>query len=102
MPESKDTRLVVTVDLLIDGDPEGFMRLMTQNAAASLRDEPGCHQFDICVDSADDGKLFLYEVYEDDTAFSAHLASPHYRAFDAQSAGMILRKDVRRFFLRAG
>jgi len=102
VPERKDTRLIVTVDLLIDGDREGFMRLMTQNAAASLRDEPGCYQFDICVDSADTSKLFLYEVYDDDAAFAAHLASPHYRAFDAQTAGMISRKDVRRFWLTAG
>lgn len=102
MPDGKDTRLVVTVDLLIYGDREGFMRLMTRNAVASLRDEPGCYQFDICVDSTDASKLFLYEVYEDDTAFSAHLASPHYMAFDAQTAGMILRKDVRRFWLTAG
>lgn len=102
MSESKDKRLVVTVGLLIDGDREGFMRLMTQNAAASLRDEPGCCQFDICVDRADASKLFLYEVYEDDAAFAAHLASPHYKEFDAQSAGMISHKDVRRFWLTAG
>ena len=102
MPESEKQRLVVTVDLLIDGDREAFMRLMTPNAAASLRDEPGCHQFDVCLDSTDDSRIFLYEVYEDDAAFAAHLASPHYAAFDTQSAGMILRKDVRRLWLTAG
>jgi quinol monooxygenase YgiN len=102
VPDGKDARLVVTVDLLIDGDREDFMRLMTENAAASLRDEPGCYQFDICIDRADAGRLFLYEVYKDDAAFSAHLASPHYIAFDSQTKDMILRKDVRRFCLTAG
>lgn len=102
MPESERGRLVVTVDLLIGGDRDGFMRLMTRNASASLRDEPGCHQFDVCVDRTDEHRLFLYEVYENDAAFSAHLASPHYIAFDAQTTGMILRKDVRRFWLTAG
>ncbi|HEV7345550.1 MAG TPA: putative quinol monooxygenase [Devosia sp.] len=102
MPENQQGRLVVTVDLLIDGDRDGFIRLMIDNAAASLRDEPGCYQFDVCVDSSDDKRLFLYEVYADDAAFSAHLASPHYRAFDAQTAGIIVHKDVRRLWLRAG
>ncbi len=102
MPEGKDARLVIIVDLLIDGDREHFLRLLTENVAASLRDEPGCYQFDICIDRADTSKLFLYEVYEDDAAFAAHLASPHYTAFDAQTADMILRKDVRRLWIRAG
>lgn len=102
MPENEKARLVVTVDLLIDGDRDGFMHLLTQNASASLRDEPGCYQFDVCVDSTHDSRLFLYEVYADDAAFAAHLASPHYTTFDAETRGMIVRKDVRRFWLTAG
>jgi quinol monooxygenase YgiN len=102
VPESQPTRLVVTVELLLDGDREDFMRLVAENAATSLHDEPGCHQFDVSIDCADDRKVFLYEVYEGDAAFSAHLASPHYAAFAARTTGMIARKHVRRFWLKAG
>jgi len=102
VPESRLKRLVVTVELLLEGDREDFMRLVAENAATSLQDEPGCHQFDVSIDCADDGKVFLYEVYEGDTAFSAHLASPHYAAFAARTTGMIARKHVRRFWLTAG
>lgn len=50
------------------------------NAAASERDEPGCHQFDACF-NADGTECFLYEVYDDEAAFGAHRASPHFNTF---------------------
>jgi autoinducer 2-degrading protein len=99
MPEGSKGKLAVTVDLLVDGNRDRFMSLMAENAAASLRNEPGCRQFDVCIDVTNENRLFLYEVYDDDAAFTAHLASPHYKAFEAQTASMILRKDVQRFWL---
>ena len=51
-----------------------FHELVTANAAASLRDEPGCRQFDVLV--PDDGAghdVALYEIYDDAAAFDAHL-----------------------------
>ena len=38
---------------------------------------------------------FLYEIYDDATAFQAHLASPHFKAFDVQVAQMVAEKTVR-------
>ena len=102
MPEAVSEKLVIVVDLVIDGDRDRFMELMAANAAASLRDEPGCRQFDVCVDADDPGRLMLYEVYDDEAAFAAHGASPHYQAFDKASAQLIARKDVRRLRLTAG
>ena len=102
MPDSGVKKLVIAVDLTIGGNLDRFMELMAANAAASLRDEPGCRQFDICVDAGDPSHIFLYEVYDSDAAFTAHLASPHYRAFDAETKTLIVRKDVQRYRLRAG
>lgn len=102
MPDGGRERLVIAVDLTIGGDLDRFMTLMAANAAASLRDEPGCRQFDVCVDVADRSRVLLYEIYDDDSAFDAHLASPHYRSFDAETKALIVRKDVRRYRLRAG
>lgn len=48
-----------------------FMALIRENAEASLRDEPGCRQFDVCVDETDPASVFLYEVYDDEAAFEA-------------------------------
>jgi quinol monooxygenase YgiN len=55
----------------------GSVRSRSANATATREREPGCRQFDVCT-SADDGLVFLYEVYDDRAAFDAHLAAPHF------------------------
>ena len=80
---------------IAEGQMDAFLPLMKANAAASVEQEPGCHQFDVVqLDGAPD-VIFLYEVYEDRAAFDAHLASEHFAAFEAASAGMIADKSVR-------
>jgi autoinducer 2-degrading protein len=88
---------IVVVDLEIDPDAlSAFLPLMRQNAAASLRDEPGCRQFDVCHDPTVATAILLYEAYDDDAAFAAHLASAHYLAFDVATKAMIRSKAVRK------
>ncbi len=70
---------------------EEFLALMTTNARTSRENEPGCLQFDIC---RSDNRVFLYELYDDRAAFDAHLASTHFKAFDAAVAEMIEDKQV--------
>ena len=74
---------------------EAFLPLMQANAAASLRDEPGCRQFDVCQDPQDPHRIFLYELYDDRAAFEAHLQTPHFTNFDAATADMLVSKTVR-------
>ncbi len=88
---------IVVVDLEIEADTlTAFLSLMRQNAVASLRDEPGCRQFDVCHNPAAPTTMFLYEVYDDEASFAAHLASAHYLAFDAATKAMIRSKAVRK------
>lgn len=74
-----------------------FMPLMLENARASLRDEPGCHQFDVCTDGAQPDSVFLYEVYSNLAAFEAHQQTPHFQQFGKTGGSMIESKDVRTF-----
>lgn len=76
---------------------EAFLPLMYENAAASLRDEPGCHRFDVCTDPARPGDVFLYELYTDLAAFDAHRDTPHFRTFERGGGPMIAAKDVRTY-----
>lgn len=71
-----------------------FMPLMEQNAATSRSEEPGCHQFDVATDPARANEVFLYELYDDQTAFEAHLGSEHFKIFDVATAPMIAEKSV--------
>ena len=75
---------------------EDFRTAMIANARASREREPGCRQFDVCIEPGT-GTVFLYEVYDDRAAFDAHLASEHFRAFDAKVRDWVARKAVRSY-----
>lgn len=89
---------VVTVDFNIEPQhAAAFCREMVANARVSRDTEPGCRQFDVCALRDDPGTIFLYEVYTDRAAFDAHLATAHFRSFDAAVASWVARKTVRTF-----
>jgi len=89
---------VIAVDFEIEPSRlEEFLPLMKANAAASVRDEPGCHIFEVCQDPDAPHHIFLYELYDDRAAFEAHLASPHFKDFDAATSDMLKAKTVRAF-----
>ena len=71
-----------------------FMQAMVGNARTSLQDEPGCRQFDVCESPAQPGKVFLYEVYDSEADFQAHLAAPHFLQFNALTAPWVAGKVV--------
>ncbi|NSX53644.1 putative quinol monooxygenase [Parasulfitobacter algicola] len=88
----------VTVTLTLkENQHEAFMYLMLENAHASLANEPGCQRFDVCADPNQPKTVFLYELYDDQTAFQAHLASKHFQAFDTFTADMVVDKQVHCF-----
>ncbi|MCZ2498735.1 antibiotic biosynthesis monooxygenase [Xylophilus sp. Kf1] len=76
---------------------DAFAAAIAENAGRSVADEAGCHQFDVCRDPADPAVFCLYEVYQDDAAIQAHMASPHFKTFDALTAPWVVAKTVRRF-----
>jgi (4S)-4-hydroxy-5-phosphonooxypentane-2,3-dione isomerase len=79
------------------GARERFVELVTANAAASVRDEPGCRRFDILVPEDSGERADLYEIYDDADAFAAHLETPHFKRFKASSTELIERSSVTRY-----
>ncbi len=89
--------IVVTVTFTLKpGKRDAFLPLMVENASTSLREESGCHQFDVCLGD-DPETVFLYEVYDDSVAFSAHLESAHFQSFDKAVVDMIATKTVHQY-----
>ena len=87
---------VVTVEFRIEpGQMDRFVPLIRDNAASSLDAEPGCKVFDVCRDPAAPDTIFLYEVYDDEAAFQAHQASPHYAKFTAAAEAIVADKQIR-------
>ena len=60
---------------------EEFLTAITSNAGASVRDEPGCHRFDVSEVEGDENRFVLYELYDDAEAFEAHKRAPHFAAW---------------------
>lgn len=88
----------VTVTFTIhDGKMDAFLPLILKNARASVSDEPGCRQFDVCTDPSRPGQVFLYELYDDEAAFEMHQTMPHYLATGPAVAGLVADKDLRTF-----
>lgn len=89
------TRYVILVEFALRlGGLERFLPLIQANAAASLRDEPGCERFDVLVPEGERERVLLYEIYRDADAFAAHGRSPHYHAFARQSESLVASKRV--------
>ena len=86
--------LVVTVHFRAKPEHRAaFRAAMVANATASRETEPGCRQFDVC--ETDDGEtIFLYEIYDDEAAFRAHLATDHYLRFNETTAPWVADKRV--------
>ena len=76
---------------------DAFTKAMHHNAQTSLAIEPGCRQFDVCVGAPGQCSVFLYEVYQSQAAFAAHLAASHFLQFNAQTAPWVIDKQVRTF-----
>jgi autoinducer 2-degrading protein len=75
---------VFSLTVQIQVDPtrrEEFLAAITANAAASVRDEPGCLRFDVSSVEGDETRFVFYELYRDAAAFEEHRAAPHFRTW---------------------
>ena len=88
--------LAVCVDFEIDPESlDAFLSIMQKNAVDSLLNEVGCHQFDITQDPQGPTNIFLYELYDDLSAFELHKQANHYLEFNDAIRGMVNKKSVR-------
>lgn len=80
--------------LLQPGSRDAFVAAMRENAAASVRDEPGCIRFDVLLDRSDPDRVWLYEIYIDEAALEAHMRTPHFLASRPLVEPLIRAQDV--------
>ena len=60
-----------------EGHKVAFVEALLEDAQASVKNEPGCHRFDVIQDVGDPNLVWLYEAYTDEAAFQAHMQTPH-------------------------
>jgi (4S)-4-hydroxy-5-phosphonooxypentane-2,3-dione isomerase len=73
---------------------EKFNQLIAVNAAASVRDEPGCRQFDVLQDHDNPNHIVLYEVYDSPEAFQAHMGMKHTQTFLSQAKPLVNKQTA--------
>lgn len=73
---------------------EDFRAAMQKQAENSMKLEPDCRFFDICVSDDYPNRVFLYELYTDAAAFQAHLDSVHFKDFAEQVAPWITGRTI--------
>ncbi|WP_175924839.1 putative quinol monooxygenase [Burkholderia cepacia] len=57
-----------------------------RSMVAKTRTEPGNRRYDLFREQDGSPNLHLYEIYDDQAAFDAHLASPYFGEFRVKSA----------------
>jgi (4S)-4-hydroxy-5-phosphonooxypentane-2,3-dione isomerase len=62
-----------------------FLDAIEDDSISSVRDEPGCVDFQVLQDRADPDTYYFYEVYRDEEALEAHRRTPHFERWDAAS-----------------
>ena len=91
--------LVVTIKIKPE-NVERWMKMALENAREA-RKEPGCRQFEVLVDPKDRTRVLLFEIYNDDKAFEAHQATPHFKKYLAEAVPLLASRE-RQVFARAG
>ena len=79
---------------------ERWMKMALENAREA-RKEPGCRQFEVLVDPKDKTQVLLFEIYDDDKAFEAHQATPHFKKYLAEAVPLLASRE-RHVYAKAG
>ena len=77
-----------------------WIKMALENAREA-RKEPGCRQFEVLADPKDKTKVLLFEIYDDEKAFEAHQATPHFKKYLAEAVPMLASRE-RQVFSKAG
>ena len=88
--------VVVVVDFKLHAEHfDAFKERMKAQARDSLEKEEDCLVFDISLDPALSDYVLLYEIYKSPEAFQAHLASDHFKSFDADISSWVVSREIR-------
>lgn len=79
---------------------EAQMRLLMAGLTKAVRAEPGCLRFVAYTLESNPRAYHVDEIYADEAAFAAHIASDHGRDFNAKITPMVVGGASKVVFLR--
>ncbi|MEM7300631.1 MAG: antibiotic biosynthesis monooxygenase [Pseudomonadota bacterium] len=90
--------LAICVDIEVAADRfDEFLTRMKEQARSSVENEPGCKQFDVCLSEDLPGHIFLYELYDDQSAFDDHMIAEHSVSFIGWARETATKMEARRY-----
>ena len=90
---SQKYSIFVTMQLK-PGMGAAFEPHIVKNAKATRENEPDNHAFKVLVAEDDSDRYHFFEVYTDKAALDRHRETPHFKAYAAAVADMVLQKTV--------
>jgi quinol monooxygenase YgiN len=87
--------VVRIADLEIDpAQLEAYTAAVKEEMETSVRVEPGVLAIYAVAEKDDPSKLRFFELYEDEAAYRAHIASPHFRKYFETTKAMITSRKL--------
>ena len=87
--------LVVEFDI-VPAEIDKFMTAIKELGAAAVN-ELGCRQFSIVVSQKDPNHVLLFEVWDNAAAVDAQFATDHFKKYQATTANMVAKREIRAF-----
>jgi (4S)-4-hydroxy-5-phosphonooxypentane-2,3-dione isomerase len=82
----------VDIDV-VPGQIDNYLAALKENGAAAVKQEPGCHEFNITVSQKDPNHVFIFEVYDSAAALDAHRQTDHFKKYAAITKEMVAKRD---------
>ena len=93
--ERPGTPVVRVAELEIDPDHlESYMAAVREEIETSVRVEPGVLAIYAVAEKDDPSRLRFFEMYADEAAYRAHIASPHFRKYFETTKAMITSRRL--------
>ena len=87
--------LVVEYDI-VPAEIDKYLTAIKELGAAAVK-EPGCRQLSIAVSQKDANHLLLFEVWDNAAALDAFFATDGFKKYQATTANMVAKRDIRAF-----
>src|SRR5262249_11390874 len=87
--------LVVEYDI-VPAEIDNYMTAIRALGAVAVK-EPGCRQLSIAVSQKDANHVLLFEAWDNAAALDAFLATDRFKNYQAATANMIAKRDIRAF-----
>ena len=87
--------LVVEYDI-VPAEIDKYLTAIKELGAAAVK-EPGCRQLSIAVSQKDANHVLLFEVWDNAAALDAFFATDGFKKYQATTANMISKRDIRAF-----